>query len=484
MLFRSGSATSYTVTGLASGTRYWYRVYAVSATGNGTPVAVTFIAIAGATTGNFASAPSNTNTSAGTLPDSGSNTSAAYASAVAADNPVGYWVLNDAVGSTAAGTGSAAVAGTATSVTFAGGSNLSPMGLTAASFNGSASKIMIPASAAWQTSDFTAEAWIKPSSSGGWNTVFARGNSQNPWGLWVHGAGFLYTRIWAGGANYALQSSTPVIQANTWQHVALTYDGSTIALWVNGAMVASRPLTVVLDSYDSSLTIGVEDSTSSYFNGLISNVALYPQALSASRLQTHVQAAGLAVNTYVVPSVVVGDSQATVSWTAPSYSAETITGYEVQWVANTQSAPVYPATGSFVSAATTSFTATGLANGTEYTFRVRAIMASGAGQWSNQVTAWVYGTTAAPNALAATMSSGSIALSWTAPTTTTTGRPIGAITGYRIEQSTDGSTWSTLSGNAGTGTSFTVNGRPFGTIVYYRVSTVTISGIEIGRAHV
>ena len=137
------------------------------------------------------------------------------------------------------------------------------------------------------------------------------------WGLWVHGAGFLYTRIWAGGANYALQSSTPVIQANTWQHVALTYDGSTIALWVNGAMVASRPLTVVLDSYDSSLTIGVEDSTSSYFNGLISNVALYPQALSASRLQTHVQAAGLSVNTYVVPSVVVGDSQATVSWTAP-----------------------------------------------------------------------------------------------------------------------------------------------------------------------
>lgn len=255
---------------------------------------------------------------------------------------------------------------------------------------------------------------------------------------------------------------------------------ASLSLWHNGVIVASRAINLPLDAVDSSLSIGVEDSATSYFNGLISHVALYGQALSAARMQAHVQAAGLASNAVVAPTVAPGDGQATLSWTAPSYSAETITGYEVQWgttpTLGTGTAPNYPTTGAFVLASARSYTATGLTNATEYAFRVRAISASGAGQWSTNVVTLPFGQAAAPNGLAATMSSGSIALSWTAPTTTTVGRTISTVTGYRIEQNT-GAGWVTLSGNAGTGTSFTVNGRQLGTLVSFRVAAVTTTGL-------
>ena len=43
---------------------------------------------------------------------------------------------------------------------------------------------------------------------------------------------------------------------NAWSHLATTYDGTTLRLFVNGAQVASRPQTGLIQATSLPLTIG------------------------------------------------------------------------------------------------------------------------------------------------------------------------------------------------------------------------------------
>lgn len=77
-----------------------------------------------------------------------------------------------------------------------------------------------------------------------------------------------------------------------------------------------------------------------------------------------------------------GNAQVPLTWTAPaSNGGSAITGYVVEWTPSGGSATTVN-TGS----ATASYTKTGLANGTAYTFRVAAINSVGTGPYSSSVT--------------------------------------------------------------------------------------------------
>jgi hypothetical protein len=85
-----------------------------------------------------------------------------------------------------------------------------------------------------------------------------------------------------------LDSAAP-IPKNTWTHVASTYNGSTLSVWINGKRVASRAVTGRTCSNDHPLAIGAknypaEGLLEAFWDGRLDDVRIYNRALSATEI--------------------------------------------------------------------------------------------------------------------------------------------------------------------------------------------------------
>jgi len=137
-------------------------------------------------------------------------------------------------------------------------------------------------------------------------------------------------------------------------------------------------------------------------------------------------------------SVVTGDAQATLTWTAPTNNGgAAITGYTVQ---STTDGTNWTTEIADTSDTTATATITALDNGTSYQFRVAALNSVGAGTASEPTNAATPATTpSAPTELSVVTGDAQATLTWTAPTN----NGGAAITGYTVQSTTDGTNWTT-----------------------------------------
>jgi len=170
-------------------------------------------------------------------------------------------------------------------------------------------------------------------------------------------------------------------------------------------------------------------------------------------------------------------SQINLSWTAPSNNGgSAITGYKIERSSNGGS--TWSGLVSNTGSTATTYSDTGLASSTTYTYRVSAINAIGTSSSSNTASATlstIITVPSTPTGLTATaFSSSQINLSWTAPSN----NGGSAITGYKIERSSNGgSTWSGLVSNTGsTATTYSDTGLASSTTYTYRVSAINSVG--------
>ena len=70
-----------------------------------------------------------------------------------------------------------------------------------------------------------------------------------------------------------------------WSHLAATFDGATLRLYVNGVQVASRPVLAQIATSTGALTIGGDALYGQHFAGRIDEVRIYSSALSAVQVQ-------------------------------------------------------------------------------------------------------------------------------------------------------------------------------------------------------
>jgi hypothetical protein len=165
---------------------------------------------------------------------------------------------------------------------------------SALSFNGSNSWVSVVDSASLDlTTSMTLEAWVRPSSlSADWRTVILK---ERPAGL----AYALYATDGASRppAGYIAVSGSDIgvvgptlLGINTWTHLAMTYDGATLRLYVNGQLANSRSTSGAAAISTSPLRIGGNATWGEWFSGLIDEVRVYNRVLSQAEIQADMNA--------------------------------------------------------------------------------------------------------------------------------------------------------------------------------------------------
>jgi hypothetical protein len=158
----------------------------------------------------------------------------------------------------------------------------------ALSFNGSSSRVQVADSTSLDlASGATVEAWVYPAAAQtGWRTVVQKQADSY----------LLHASSDAGGlrpaAGVTVGASVPTVfgpsalPVAAWSHLAMTFDGSEVRLFVNGLQVANSPLSGSIAPSGSPLWIGGNNPYGEYFNGLIDEVRVYSAPLSQTEIQT------------------------------------------------------------------------------------------------------------------------------------------------------------------------------------------------------
>jgi hypothetical protein len=132
----------------------------------------------------------------------------------------------------------------------------------------------------------TLEAWVNPSVMNGvWCDVIYKGKDN--YYLEADSTNSKpATRCTSTGALFG----TETLLVNTWTHLASTYDGTTLRLYVNGVQVISRAQTGPIVVSGNPLQIGGDTFYSQYFQGKIDEVRIYNSALSGSQIRSDMNA--------------------------------------------------------------------------------------------------------------------------------------------------------------------------------------------------
>jgi hypothetical protein len=155
-------------------------------------------------------------------------------------------------------------------------------------FDGANDWIAVPDAAGLDLrTGMTLEAWVYPTAQSGWRTVILK---ERPGGLAY--ALYAYDNaprpavyVNAGGADVAALGGVG-LPLNAWTHLAATYDGAILRLYINGNEIGSQALANPILTSTLPLRIGGNAVWGEHFAGLIDEVRIYNRALSRAEIQT------------------------------------------------------------------------------------------------------------------------------------------------------------------------------------------------------
>jgi Concanavalin A-like lectin/glucanases superfamily/Bacterial Ig domain len=176
----------------------------------------------------------------------------------------------------------------------------------------------------------------RPAVSSGWRTVLMK---ERPGGL----AYTMYSSNAAGRPEMLVNTGSDLyangpsaLAAGQWVHLAMTYDSTTLRVYVNGIEVSTASRAGTIAATTGALRIGGNTVWGEYFSGLIDDVRIYTTALSAAQIQTD-------MNTPVAPlgppdtqpptapmglTAIGGHGRVDLSWTASTDNVG-VTGYDI-----------------------------------------------------------------------------------------------------------------------------------------------------------
>lgn len=138
---------------------------------------------------------------------------------------------------------------------------------------------------------FTLELWIKVTSSTFSHVITKqdRGDPKNGWAILTNANAISFER-YVTNVEKSIQTS---LQTSTFfSHVAATYDGAMLRLYINGKLATQTADSRSMPLSSSPLLLATENvgGTGLLFHGSLDEVAIYDKALDQTRVKAHVDA--------------------------------------------------------------------------------------------------------------------------------------------------------------------------------------------------
>lgn len=132
------------------------------------------------------------------------------------------------------------------------------------------------------TGPLTVEAWVKPLANIANSPIVAKGDTQ--FSLKMNGNNKLEFFVYRNGVWTAATADLPSNWLNNWHHVAGTYDGTDLKLFVDGKIVATRAFTGNISANSHPLTIGKDAQLGRTSNMMFDKVRVYNKGLTLEEL--------------------------------------------------------------------------------------------------------------------------------------------------------------------------------------------------------
>ena len=132
----------------------------------------------------------------------------------------------------------------------------------------------------------TLEAWVYPTRNTAWRTAVMKENGSDlAWALYSSGSA--KPSAWAATGTGMGSTTGPTAPAlNAWTHMAATYDGTNLRLFVNGTQVSSAARAGLLATGTGALRLGGNGIWSEWFTGRLDDIRIYDRALTPTQIQT------------------------------------------------------------------------------------------------------------------------------------------------------------------------------------------------------
>jgi GH25 family lysozyme M1 (1,4-beta-N-acetylmuramidase) len=222
-------------------------------------------------------------------PDRSSCLTVLYPTAVSDDAPLAYYRLD--TGSEAAKDVSGhahdgVVQGAPTTV----GGALAGDPDTATSFGGTSDRIGVSGSLGDASAGLTVELWISTTMGASAEPVVALG-APGATALKVSiastGDALSVALVDTAGLSHSLASAAGTLPMGGWHHVAVTFDGAHLLLYVDGTQVGST-VAAVTPAPLAGISIAANAAGDAFFAGALDEVAVYGTALPADRIADHI----------------------------------------------------------------------------------------------------------------------------------------------------------------------------------------------------
>ena len=207
--------------------------------------------------------------------------------------PVGAWGFNEG-----SGTAAADASGNGNTATLSNGASwVAGKHGTAVGLDGVNDYLPVPNSSSLDVagSALTVSAWLNPSSISGDSVVLGKfwgltmSSPFYQYGLELDGGTIPHFYVGSAGglSGGAMGSGLPLGQ---WSHVAVVFNGTQAQFFVNGALVATRPVAASMTARGNQLRVGADANTQQFYKGAIDDLRIYKRTLTASELQADMNA--------------------------------------------------------------------------------------------------------------------------------------------------------------------------------------------------